>query len=63
MHYRRLDSLREYVLVSQKEPRIEVFRREGARWTLDEAASGESIRLASLDVSLAVDDVYRNPLG
>jgi Uma2 family endonuclease len=26
-HYRRIDSLREYVLISQNEPRIEVFRR------------------------------------
>ena len=33
-HYRRLESLREYVLVSQHERRIEVFRREGEHWTL-----------------------------
>src|SRR5207249_4765417 len=28
-HYRQLASLKEYVLVSQKDPHIEVFRRDG----------------------------------
>src|SRR5690606_21070696 len=31
-HYQRIPSLREYVLVSQGEPYIEVFRREGDEW-------------------------------
>lgn len=62
-HYRQLESLKEYVLVSQKEPRIEVFRRQGDHWSLYEARAGQSIELASLEVSLAVDDVYRDPLA
>ena len=62
-HYRQLESLKEYVLVSQKEPRIEVFRRDGAHWTLYEASAGERIQLASLDVTLDVDAIYRDPLA
>jgi len=43
-HYRRISSLREYVLVSQSEPRIEVQRRsQGGRWELLEARPGETI--------------------
>ena len=61
LDYRHLPSLMEYVLVSQRAPRLEVFRREGDHWTLYEAAAGESIRLSSLDVSLSVDDVFRDP--
>ncbi len=62
-HYRRLPSLREYVLVSQSTPRIEVFRRrEGRDWLLNEVGDGEQARLESLDVALSVDDVYHNPL-
>src|SRR5205814_5137678 len=54
-HYRHLSSLREYVLVGQKEPRIEVFRREDdGRWSFEEALAGGSLRLASLGVALAV---------
>jgi Uma2 family endonuclease len=61
-HYRHLDSLREYVLVAQKEPRIEVFRRlDDGRWTFSEATAGQTIRLASLEIDLSVDDLYRNP--
>ena len=63
-HYRRIPSLREYVLVSQREPLVEVQRRaEGGRWELLEARAGEAIELGSLGVSLAVSAVYANPLG
>ena len=63
-HYRRIPSLREYVLVSQAETRIEVFRRaESGRWELLEARPGETIELASLGVQLDVAAVYANPLG
>jgi Uma2 family endonuclease len=62
-HYRRLPSLREYVLVSQTTPRIEVFRRrEGGDWVLSEAGPGEAARLESIDVALPVDEVYHDPL-
>jgi Uma2 family endonuclease len=63
-HYRRIPSLREYVLVSQHEPRIEVHRRnEFGRWELYEARSGELIEIASVSCELSVDDVYRDPLA
>lgn len=42
-HYRRLASLREYVLVSQHERRVEVLPREGDHWSLYEAAAGNTI--------------------
>ena len=62
-HYRRLASLREYVLVSQRARRLEVYRRRDERWMLDEAGTGETLRLESIDVALVVDEVYRDPLS
>ena len=64
-HYRRIPSLREYVLVAQDEPRIEVFRRnETGQWELaQEAGAGESAALASIGCTLAVDEVYEDPLA
>jgi Uma2 family endonuclease len=62
-HYRRIPSLREYVLVSQKAPRIEIFRREGDHWTFTEAGRGEIARFASLEVDVSVDAVYGDPLS
>lgn len=63
-HYRRIPSLREYLLVSQSKPRLELFRRGASGlWELHEAGPGETLTLASLDVTLATDQVYRNPLA
>lgn len=58
-HYRRLDSLQEYVLVAQVRRRIEHFRREGDHWVLTEIseADGELI-LSSLGCTLRLADIY-----
>jgi Uma2 family endonuclease len=64
-HYRRIPSLREYVLVSQRSPLIEVHRRnERGNWELVvEAGAGQSAELASVGALLDVDAIYRNPLA
>ena len=62
-HYRRIPSLKEYVLVAQDEKRIEVYRRnERGGWELFEARSGARLELESLGIELDVDAVYENPL-
>ena len=62
-HYRRIPSLKEYVLVAQDEKRIEVYRRsDRGGWELFEARSGARLELASLSIELDVDAVYENPL-
>lgn len=61
--YRRLRSLREYVLVSQRERRIDVYRREPRRWVLEEHTRGETLPFEALDAALSVDDVYADGLG
>lgn len=60
--YKTIHSLRDYVLVSQNERRIEVFSRDRG-WECMSASAGEIATLASVDVALAVDDVYFNPLA
>lgn len=64
-HYRRIPSLREYVLVGQKKPMIEVFRKnEGGQWVLvAEAGPGQRATLESIECTLAVDEVYADPLA
>jgi Uma2 family endonuclease len=62
-HYQRLESLQEYVLVSQERQRVEVFRREGSRWTYESVDPNAELHLASLDVSIKVGDLYANPLA
>jgi Uma2 family endonuclease len=58
-HYRRIASLRAYLLVAQDAPRIELFvRRERGRWEFIEAGVGESIVLDSVGLTLAVDELF-----
>jgi Uma2 family endonuclease len=54
----RLPSLKEYVLVSQAERRVEVLRRPSGRghWERSVAGSGETITLQG--EALAVDEIY-----
>lgn len=59
-HYRALESLRDYVLVSQHDRHIEVYSRDAAgRWVMSEAGEGESVAVSSLGGSIGVDRVYR----
>jgi hypothetical protein len=56
--------LKQYVLVSQHRPRIEVYRRSEAwRWELYEYERGASCELLSVRMSVSVDDVCRDPLA
>jgi Uma2 family endonuclease len=63
-HYRRIPSLREYVLVAQHEPLVEVYRRnEQGRFELFEARPGEPLELSSVGAALDVRALYENPLA
>lgn len=62
--FRRLPSLTEYVLVSQRERRIDLYRKSAPRrWSLDELGRGERVTLASVGVEVSVDEVYADALG
>ena len=58
-HYRRVESLREYVLVAQNKLRVEHFRREGAEWVLTEVSDPEgTLHLPSIDCHVTVKAIY-----
>jgi len=58
-HYRALASLREYLLVSTLEARIERFRRTTEGWLLDETVGLDAaLRLASVEAELPLSEVY-----
>ncbi len=59
--YKRVKSLREYVIVSQDRIRIEVFRRgRGNRWSWQVLTDlDEELRLESVSLTLTVRQVYR----
>jgi Uma2 family endonuclease len=59
-HYREIESLLEYAIVSQSEPRIELFRRRGAvEWLYSDAAGlASKCNFESLDVSVPLAEIY-----
>lgn len=61
-HYRQIPTLREYLLVSQQEPRIEQFVRDASGvWRLHEASGLEArLELPSLEIMLSFAEVFAN---
>ncbi len=58
-HYRRIESLRDYVMVSQYKALLEVYSRgDDNLWTLREAGPGQSVPLTALRGVLDTDRVY-----
>jgi Uma2 family endonuclease len=58
--YRRLESLREYVLISQDHVLVERYTRQGQEWLLTELnrLEEDSLRLASIDCQVALSEIY-----
>ena len=58
-YFKQLESLEEYVLVSQGIRRMEVFRRPGdgrRTWACEEGGAGETVTIHGAAIS--VDSVY-----
>ncbi len=61
-HYQRIESLKEYVLVSQDRKLIEVYRRgEGETWLYHPWREGSHVELHSLGITLDLDALYFDP--
>jgi Uma2 family endonuclease len=58
--YRTVESLEEYALVSQAEPRVEVFRRQsGGHWLFSEAIGIDAVcHFESLDCAVPLAEIY-----
>ncbi|EXJ16578.1 Uma2 family endonuclease [Imhoffiella purpurea] len=60
-HYRRLDSLREYVVIDPDLMSVDVFRRnEADQWVLIPFAEGDQVELTSIDFSTPIETIYED---
>jgi Uma2 family endonuclease len=59
-HYRKVDSLNEYLLVSQEKHQVEHYvRQPGNHWLLSEASNlDDTIQLPSINSVLALSEIY-----
>lgn len=59
-YYQTIPTLRDYVIVSHRERRITVHTRgKSDGWETRVAGSEERVKIASLDIELAVGEIYR----
>jgi Uma2 family endonuclease len=59
--YRNLESLQEYVLVSQTRIQVDIFRKnDRGQWVLYPYQEGDTIYLESIDFSGAIEDFYED---
>jgi Uma2 family endonuclease len=61
--YQSLGSLKEYVLVSQDQRKVEVYRRSGTSWDLEAYSGQDVLRLTSVDFSVSIADFYGDVAG
>ncbi|MFO7563882.1 MAG: Uma2 family endonuclease [Enhygromyxa sp.] len=61
--YRRLASLREYVVVAQDRRFASVCRRVGDLWAFEDIEAGGVLKLEGLELELALDDLYSDTFG
>ncbi len=61
--YRQLETLQEYVLLSQERVSVECFRRNSeGRWVLYPYGAGEEVHLASVDFRCPIAELYEDVL-
>ncbi len=60
-YYKQIDALREYVLITQKKPQVDVFyKTEVGFWRLDSFEGlDDVVELKSLGVQIKMADIYR----
>ena len=59
--YRRLESLKEYVLISQNTKRVDTFsKNEQEQWLLQSYQESEQLTLNTLEFSCLVSDIYED---
>jgi Uma2 family endonuclease len=57
--YRRLESCKEYVLISSEAISVEIFRlNEKGKWELTPYTQGDEIHLSSIDLRFSIERLY-----
>lgn len=60
-NYQQLPSLQEYVLVSQSEIKVELYRRDrDGGWLVQSLGLDDSLHLQSIDLAIAISDIYED---
>ena len=61
--YRSINTVDEYVLVSQNKIQIEIYRRIDNDWQLETCTDGDVVELASISLVIPIRTIYEDVLG
>jgi Uma2 family endonuclease len=56
--HRELPSVREILLVASQERRVQLWRREGERWSVEDVIGDATLRLESCGLAIPLADLY-----
>ena len=59
-HYQNVPELQAYLIVAQKERRVDVFRRANRFWTFESIAESGEIALGCPEMTLTLDALYES---
>ncbi|MDJ0649195.1 MAG: Uma2 family endonuclease [Xenococcaceae cyanobacterium MO_188.B19] len=63
LNYQTIKSLQEYVLVSQNEMKVEIYRRDkNDNWTVETLGKNDNLVLDSVGLTLTMADIYEDVL-
>lgn len=58
-HYRKIESLREYILIAQDQVRVDQFVRHGEHWMLSEITEiSDTVRIETLGCEIPLSEIY-----
>lgn len=61
VNYRNLETLQEYVLVSQDEIKVEVYRQDAeGNWSLTILGKNDELQLNSVGLNITMSDIYED---
>ncbi|WP_414618910.1 Uma2 family endonuclease [Calothrix sp. CCY 0018] len=64
VNYRTLESLQEYVLISQDEIKVEVYRQDNqGNWLMQTLGKNDELHLDSIDLSLTMAEIYEDVIS
>ncbi|MBW4492719.1 MAG: Uma2 family endonuclease [Oscillatoria princeps RMCB-10] len=61
LNYQKLPSLQEYILVSQEEIKIEIYRKDPqGNWTLETLGKDDQLRFESVGLTVTLAEIYED---
>ena len=60
--YQKLESLKEYALVSQDKMQIEIIRRMKADWRVETYVGNDTVCFQSISLEVSIEEIYENVL-